>query len=128
MEQFSKFLPEVCSKFTACYGVATVLDPLLLFLVDVGYHNYSCSTYDAHCSTDYTSSDCVCFEGDFIKLFNRTKGEEGSGITGAILVVVVYVCTLIVGSFLYYEYLVYAHRDARILDLWRRVRGTPLSL
>jgi hypothetical protein len=124
--QFSKFLPEVCSKFTACYGIATILDPFLLFIVDVAYHNYDCGTYDAPCSTDYTSNDCSCFEGDFVKLFNRTKADEGSGITGAILIVVVYFGTVIISSFLYYAYLVYVHKDARILDLWRRIKGISL--
>jgi hypothetical protein len=94
--------------------------------VDVAYHNYDCGTYDAPCSTDYTSNDCSCFEGDFVKLFNRTKADEGSGITGAILIVVVYFGTVIISSFLYYAYLVYVHKDARILDLWRRIRGISL--
>ena len=118
----------MCSKFTACYGIATILDPFLLFLVDVAYHNYGCRTYDADCSTDYTSSDCSCFEGDFVKLFNRTKADEGSGITGAILIVVVYFGTVIISAFLYYEYLVYVHKDARILDLWRRIRGPSVPV
>ena len=118
----------MCSKFTACYGIATILDPFLLFLVDVAYHNYGCRTYDADCSTDYTSSECSCFEGDFVKLFNRTKADEGSGITGAILIVVVYFGTVIISAFLYYEYLVYVHKDARILDLWRRIRGPSVPV
>ena len=73
--------------------------------------------------TDYTSNKCLCFNGDFIKLFNRTIYEEGSGVTGVILVVIIYVISIIVSTLLLYEYLVYVHKDARILDLWRRVKG-----
>ena len=29
----------------ACYGVATVLDPLLIIIVDLAMHNYDCATY-----------------------------------------------------------------------------------
>ena len=121
--QFAKFLPDVCSKFIACYGIATILDPVLLFIVDIAYHNYNCSSYYSSCMTDYTSNKCLCFNGDFIKLFNRTINEEGSGVTGVILVVIIYVISIIVSTLLLYEYLVYVHKDARILDLWRRVKG-----
>ena len=121
--QFAKFLPDVCSKFIACYGIATILDPVLLFIVDIAYHNYNCSSYYSSCMTDYTSNKCLCFNGDFIKLFNRTIYEEGSGVTGVILVVIIYVISIIVSTLLLYEYLVYVHKDARILDLWRRVKG-----
>ena len=113
----------MCSKFIACYGIATILDPLLLFIVDLAYHNYNCSSYSANCNLDYTSDSCSCFNGDFIKLFNRTVISEGSGVTGVILVVIVYFACAIVSTLLLYEYLVYVHKDARILDLWRRVKG-----
>lgn len=77
---------------------------------------------------DYTSNSCPCFNGDFIKLFNRTVVEEGSGVTGAILMLIVYIICSIVSTLLLYEYLVYVHKDARILDLWRRVKGGILTL
>jgi hypothetical protein len=51
-------------------------------------------------------------------------GTEGSGITGIILTVLLYFATFIISSLLVYEYLVYVHKDARILDLWRRVKGS----
>ena len=35
-------MPRVASNFLSAYGLAAVLDPLLTFLVDVGYHNYNC--------------------------------------------------------------------------------------
>ena len=118
----------MCSKFIACYGIATILDPVLLFIVDIAYHNYDCSTYDPNCTADYTSNSCLCFNGDFIKLFNRTVYEEGSGVTGVILVIIIYVVSIIVSTLLLYEYLVYVHKDARILDLWRRIKGGWLVL
>ena len=40
--QFLRSVPRVASNFLSAYGLATVLDPLLTFLVDLGYHNYNC--------------------------------------------------------------------------------------
>ena len=102
--------------------MATLLDPLLLFLVDISYSNYECEKSSDACRTDYTSSMCTCYEGDFVKLFNRT-GEEGSGVTGAVLTLIIYSACAVISAFVLYEYFVYIHKDARILDLWRRIKG-----
>jgi hypothetical protein len=48
---------------------------------------------------------------------------EGSGITGAFITLLIYLCVGIISLFLLYEYLVDVHRDGRILDLWRRVNA-----
>ena len=59
------------SKFLAAYGVATVLDPLLTFIVDLAYHNFDCGSTSTACSASYINSDCHCFSGDFVKLWYR---------------------------------------------------------
>lgn len=116
-------LPLSCSKFIASYGVATALDPVLIAVVDILDHNYSCSTKDLHCQESYTSSSCHCFEGDMIKLYNRMLKDEGSGITGIFITAIVYSATITITLLLLYEYIVYVHRDARVLDLYRRINA-----
>ncbi len=119
----AKFLPEVCSHFFAAFGVAAVLDPLLIFLVDMGYRNYNCESVSDICSEDYTSSDCDCFSGDFIKLWSRMNRIENSGITGAFIIILLYMGLGIVAALILYEYLINVHKDGRILDLWRRINA-----
>jgi hypothetical protein len=101
-----------------------ILDPPLIFIVDLAYHNYDCQSYNRNCKINYTANNCPCFEGDFIKLYNRTMETEDSGVTGIIITIVLYFVSMVVSTLLLYEYLVYVHKDARILDLWRRVKGT----
>jgi hypothetical protein len=40
--------------------------------------------------------------------------EEGSGLTGLLLVVIIYVVCMVMACFLVYEYLVYVHHDGKI--------------
>ena len=103
--------------------MATVLDPLLVIIVDLAMHNYSCATYSSACKADYTSNDCACYIGDFQKLWVRLLASEGSGIAGAIITICLYIGTSVLALLSLYEYLVYVHKDARILDLWRRTRA-----
>ena len=103
--------------------MATILNPILIAFIDLVYHNYDCVKYDSHCSADYTANSCPCFTGDFIKLWDRMKRDESSGMTGAIITVMLYVGSMIISTLLLYEYLVYVHKDARILDLWRRTKA-----
>jgi hypothetical protein len=46
--------------------------------------------------------------------------EEGSGLTGVFIVTLLYMGTGLIASLLLYQYLVYVHRDGKILDQWRR--------
>lgn len=121
MYQLTDLMPDGFSKFFAAYGVVTVLDPYLITLVDLAYHNYACTRVSEACSTAYTSDACDCFYGDFVKLYSRMLRDEGSGITGAFITFVLFFSCSVLSLFLLYEYLVYIHRDGRILDLWRRI-------
>jgi hypothetical protein len=62
------FYPIVLCKFNAAFGVATILDPILILLVDLGYHNYACTQISDACKVDYTADSCDCFNGDFSKV------------------------------------------------------------
>lgn len=116
------FLPESCSKFVASYGVVTVLDPLLILIVDLCYHNYNCSVIRG-CEMTYASPSCNCFYGDFVKLWERTARDEGSGISGAFITLILYVGTMSLSCVILYMYLVHVHKDSRILDIWRRIHA-----
>lgn len=117
------FLPDIFSKFFAYYGVATVADPGLTFLIDLIYHHYNCESVSDICKEDYTNRNCNCYDGDFIKLWNRMLRLEGSGITGAFITMMIYLACGVLAALVLYEYLIYVHRDGRILDLWRRVNA-----
>lgn len=117
-------MPDGFSKFFAAYGVVVVLDPYLITLIDLIYHNYGCTSVSEACRTAYTSADCDCFYGDFVKLYHRMLRDEGSGITGAFITFILFVSCSILSLFILYEYLVYIHRDGRILDLWRRITAS----
>lgn len=84
-------LPGWFSRFVVAVGVGALLDPYLLFLVDLVAGNYNCS---AKC-TDYTSPTCRCHEGDARKLYARLEAEENAGISGALLTIMVRVVTII---------------------------------
>jgi hypothetical protein len=119
------FCPAGYSKFVSCFGIVTLLDPLLIAIVDLAYHNYDCGALSSVCTTDYTSPQCQCFVGDAIKLWDRTVRDEGSGISGLLLTLIIYCVNSVVSCFVLFEYLVHVHRNARILDIWRRISAPP---
>jgi hypothetical protein len=49
--------------------------------------------------------------------------DEGSGITGLLITLIMYVTTTVMSSFLLYEYFIFVHKDGDILDLYRRING-----
>lgn len=116
------FIPDACSKFVACFGLASVLDPLLVLIVDLGYRNFDCDQRPGCGGTGgYVSPDCACFVGDFMKLWARTHRDEGSGITGLLVTLILYSGTAIASALVLAEYFVRVHRNARVLDLSRRL-------
>jgi hypothetical protein len=117
------FMLDSLSNFIAFYGFVTALDPILILLVDVVLGNYNCRQHDADCKVSYTIKACHCYEGDFIKLWNRFVSDEDSGVSGVIITAIIYLATTTSAFLLLYEYLVHIHRDARILDLWRRINA-----
>lgn len=118
------YFPTVLSKFFAYYGVVNILSPVLIFLIDLFYHHYSCELVSAACKENYNSADCACYTGDFIKLWYRMINVEGSGFTGAFITALIYLGIGVVSCICLHEYLLYIHRSGRVLDLWRRINAS----
>ncbi|RLN14933.1 hypothetical protein BBJ28_00000897 [Nothophytophthora sp. Chile5] len=121
-QRFVGDLPAFGSNFVVCAGIATVLDPLLLLLVDVASHHYDCAQL-SECAASLTASGCSCVDGDWFKLYVRFQAQDGSGLVGVIFVLILYValtCLSLVGL---YAYLLYIHMNGRMLDVYRRVHG-----
>lgn len=117
-----RHIPEMYSRFVAFYGVATCLDPLLIFLVDAAAGFYFCQEQTA-CANDISSTACVCHEGDAWKLYNRFLADEGSGVAGVILTVFLYLVLFMVAAFFTYLFLLNMHMDGRMLDVYRRLNA-----
>jgi hypothetical protein len=49
--------------------------------------------------------------------------DEGSGITGLIITAIIYFAAFVVSCLFLYEYLVKLHKNARIVDIWRRINA-----
>jgi hypothetical protein len=116
------------STFFSSYGLMTILDPIFILIIDIIYNNYNCklsSSVSKICQIDYTDSNCECFIGDWTKLWSRLEAENtGSGITGILITLIIYFSLTLISCFFYYIYLLYVHRNGRILDLWRRVNSS----
>ena len=121
MLQYAGNLPESLSKFVAAYGIATFFDPAMIFLVDIIAGNYNCKARYDDCKDDYTSKSCDCFNGDFAKMWYRMEADENSGVTGLVITLMIYTMTSVVTALVLYIYLVYIYKNARLLDIWRRL-------
>ncbi len=118
-------LPDGLSNFLSAYGIMTFLDSFLILIVDLIKNNYNCSNSSDACIADYTQAACTCFTGDWMKLWDRLQYSEGGGggLTGVLITIIIYISFSIVAAFVYYIYLIYIHRNGRILDLWRRTHS-----
>ncbi|KDO33383.1 hypothetical protein SPRG_02190 [Saprolegnia parasitica CBS 223.65] len=113
--------PELGSRFIACFGLGTVLDPALIFLVDLLSHNYACANLPE--CVDPSSALCTCAEGDAFKLYARYVLSEGTGIVGAVLTLLLYGILMSLAAVLFYTYLLHLHMNGRMLDVYRRVHA-----
>jgi len=123
--RFAHFFPDSASMFVAAFGVWATLDPFLVMAIDLLAQNFNCSSRSAACSVNYTATDCSCFNGDFIKLWVRMSADEGSGVSGLLITCMLYVGIPVASSLFLHEYLVRMHKNARVLDLWRRIHAHP---
>ena len=117
-----RHIPEMYSRFVAFYGLATCLDPFLIFVVDAIAGFFFCSER-ASCRGDISATSCVCHEGDAWKLYNRFLADEGSGVAGVILTVFLYLVLFMVAAFFTYLFLLNMHMDGRMLDVYRRLNA-----
>eukprot|EP00968_Pinguiococcus_pyrenoidosus_P028764 scaffold8090_cov267-Pinguiococcus_pyrenoidosus.AAC.5 len=112
--------PNWASKFCAAYGVGCVLDPVLIFVIDLMARNFQCDNRP-ECEDDYTAAACDCFEGDAFKLYVRMEESSGSGISGILITIMLYTFTSALAAFVLYNYLLYIHFNGRMLDVHRRL-------
>ena len=117
----NKYVPNSYSKFVLSFGISMILDPYIILLIDLCYHHYECNKTSISCMTSYSSSSCICYNGDFIKLWYRMVNLEGNGITGLLITIILYLSSTIVSCLLIYIYLIYIHRNSHILDIYRRI-------
>ncbi|RHY35132.1 hypothetical protein DYB32_000356 [Aphanomyces invadans] len=120
-QRFLGEFPDIGSRFIACFGLGTVLDPVLVFAIDLLHHNYDCASLGT--CTDPSSSSCKCSEGDAFKLYQRFKSEEGTGVVGAVLTLLVYGFLMGVAAVVFYTYLLHFHMNGRMLDVYRRIHA-----
>lgn len=116
-------LPKMIWKYVTYFGVFTVLDPLNVFLLNLCDLQFSCAERSSTCKLDYTSEFCNCFVGDAFKLYERLHTSEGSGVTGNVILMILYSSIFVFSAILLYEYLVTIHDNGRLLDIWRRINA-----
>lgn len=92
--------PKLAYRFTACFGIIAVLDPLVT-IIEVVIRNKS--------------------DGDMYKLYNYFGREEGSPAIGAFLTGFMYLGLIGVSLFFFYTYLLYVHMNSRLLDMYIRL-------
>lgn len=115
-------LPPFGSDLIVCVGMAMLLDPLLVLLVDVAAHHYDCSSL-AECASGISASSCHCVDGDWFKLYVRFQALEGSGVVGAFMTLALFAALSCASLAAFYMYLLHVHRNGRMLDVYRRVHG-----
>lgn len=115
--------PEIPSRFIAYFGLAAMLDPPLIAIVDAAAGRYDCAARFPACATDIASALCECSEGDAWKLPARFVAEEGSPVVGIVLTVFAYLVLMLLAGFGLYAYLLRLHLDGRMIDLFRRLHG-----
>ena len=104
-----RYLDVYTPRMSACvsaFGMATVLDPLLILIVDVATENPL---------------------ADHLKLMTRYRIEEGSGIAGVFMTVLIDVSLMTVAAFLLYVYHLYIHKDGCLSDVYERITARPIS-
>eukprot|EP01067_Filipodium_phascolosomae_P005693 Filipodium_phascolosomae@DN3781_c0_g1_i1.p1 len=103
--------PALGYRFVSYFGLGTVLNVLLILLVDtIVYQNFQ--------------------TGDAFKLYHyfvRTEGE-GNGVIGIILTIILFVILMVIAAFIYYNYLVELHMNGRLMDVYHRLTAEPHHL
>ncbi|KAJ0410044.1 hypothetical protein ATCC90586_006437 [Pythium insidiosum] len=121
-------LPSLGSKFIVCVGLATVLDPWLVVIVDLANRQFNCASR-ANCDgANWSTRACRCVEGDAFKLFYRFESAEGSGLVGVALTAILYTALTCLSLLAFYMYLLHVHMNGRMLDVYRRIHAQETEL
>jgi len=101
--------PRVWYKIIAIMGVFTVLDPIIVLVVDIASGSY------AH--------------GDWFKFYNfylnqNKLNPDANGYVGIYITFFLMFGLTVFNGFLFYYYMIFVHMNGRILDLYKRLSGT----
>lgn len=136
--------PTIASRVVVSFGLMTILDPLLCLLVDLIQHNYNCRSVSDACArgklsmlfsccffqtrkiltflvVDLADIACRCIEGDAFKLYSRFNWEEGSGVVGIVLYIILTLVLMTFCIILFYHYVLHLHCNGRMLDVYMRI-------
>merc|ERR1712137_1263105 len=91
------------SHFICFYGVMSLLDPVLILLVDIILHNYGCDKV-AVCNVDMSAEACHCVYGDAFKLPRLTLQKHGSAFIGVLITLGFYLSLMVLSGILLYLY------------------------
>ena len=94
--------PVKACKFIAWYGVATCLDFFIICVVDMANQN---------------------LDGDLFKLYNFYEKTQKSGFIGFFMTFLVAFGMFIFNVFIFYNYIIFVHNDAKIHDIYLRITG-----
>lgn len=75
----------------------------------------------AACQISITDPGCHCRVGDAFKLYEKFLSEDGSGVVGIILVVLIDVVLTLVAAVLLYTFYIKLHMSGRLVDLYTRL-------
>lgn len=89
-------------KIIGWYGLATCFDFVLIVIIDMANQDQN---------------------GDMFKLYNYYNKAENSGFIGLFLTILLELFLLLLNIFLFYNYIVFVHMDARISDIYLRITG-----
>ena len=95
--------PAILSKIIAWYGIATILDWVLIAIVDCILRNWD--------------------NGDLFKMYNYYLKWDNSGTVGIVLTVLIYLFVTFFNLSLFYFYLVFVHMNGWVIDLYYRLSG-----
>eukprot|EP00003_Mantamonas_plastica_P012823 TRINITY_DN2278_c0_g1_i5.p1 TRINITY_DN2278_c0_g1~~TRINITY_DN2278_c0_g1_i5.p1 ORF type:complete len:654 (+),score=210.49 TRINITY_DN2278_c0_g1_i5:636-2597(+) len=93
-------IPDTLSRFFLCFGIGVLMDPLLIFIVDLSISNWN---------------------GDAFKLYNHFLLHEDSGAVGIFLILVIYFAVFCICSIVFYNYILSVHMNGRMLDVYYRL-------
>lgn len=102
VNKYSKF-PHIFYKMICWYGIATLIDFLLIFLVDCILQKFE--------------------RGDMFKLYYYYDRRDANGLPGFAITVFIYAVLLFINCSILYYYLIFVHMGGRVIDIYLRLSG-----
>ena len=101
--------PDLGSRFIAAFGLLVLLDPYLIFLVDMALLRYQAP------QSDMPTADATKLYWHFVRL-------ENNGIVGIFITLFLYVFTTFTTLSCYYMYFLRVHMNGRLIDIYHRLK------